>query len=298
MKSYTNHTVEKAHVGYTVENYLKQVLHYSGRKIQKLTRQKGILINNKPVYLQKKVTSGDVLKVLVEEDTSYGALPEEGSVQILYEDDHLLVLNKPPRQLVHPAGQTTGGTLANYLAYLFQQRGVISTLRPVHRLDRDTSGCILFAKDSRSQFILEQQLKERLLTRTYWALVKGQPVPASGTMDAPIGPHPHQANRRVVSEKGEAAVTHYRMLEGFADKALLELTLDTGRTHQIRVHLAHMGCPILGDGMYGVRSSFISRQALHAASVRFYTVNQNQPVTVEAPLPPDFAQAITLCKGI
>lgn len=296
MKSFTAYKVAEEHAGFVLETYLKQILQYSGRKIQKLTRQKGILLNNKAVFLQKKLKMGDTVRVLNSEDTAYGVQPEEGPIEILYEDPYMLVVNKPAYQLVHPTGQTTQGTLANYLAYELAQRKILCTVRPVHRLDRETSGCIIFAKDSRSQFILEQQLKDRTLKRTYWALVKGIVAPASGIINAPIGPHPSLPNRRAVQPKGEEAVTHYRTIESFTDTTLVELTLDTGRTHQIRLHLAHLGYPIIGDGMYGIRTSWMKRQALHAISIRFTQINGNQELTIQGSLPEDFNQAIEFCK--
>lgn len=296
MKSFITYKVAEEHAGFVLETYLKQILQYSGRKIQKLTRQKGILLNNKAVFLQKKLKLGDVVRVLKSEDTDYGVQPEEGPIEILHEDQYMLVVNKPAYQLVHPTGQTTKGTLANYLAYELAQRKVLCAVRPVHRLDRETSGCIIFAKDSRSQFILEQQLKERTLKRTYWALVKGIVAPANGTINAPIGPHPSLPNRRAVSPKGEDAITHYRTIQSFADTTLVELSLETGRTHQIRLHLAHLGYPIIGDGMYGVRTSWMKRQALHAISISFAQIKDNQEITVQGPLPEDFMQAIEFCK--
>jgi 23S rRNA pseudouridine1911/1915/1917 synthase len=295
MKSFTTYKVAKEHSGLTVEEYLKSILQYSGRKIQKLTRQKGILLNSKKIFLQKKIKADDTLRVLADKDMTYGVEPEQGWVEILYEDDYMLVLNKPAYQLVHPTGQTTNGTLANFLAYQLQQQGVINTIRPVHRLDRETSGCIIFAKDARSQFILEQQLKDKTLTRTYWALVKGIVHPPSATIDAPIGLHPTMANRRAINEKGDQAITHYHTLRNFSETSLLELTLDTGRTHQIRVHLAHIGYPLMGDGMYGVRVPWLSRQALHASAVSFKHIKDQHEITVQAPLPSDLTQAIDFC---
>lgn len=292
MKSYNTYRITEEHAGLTVEKYLKDVLQYSGRKIQKLTRCKGILLNGKTVFLQKKVKATDTLSVVLLEDTTYGVQPEKGVIEMLYEDEHLIILNKPPQQLVHPTGRTTGGTLANYLAHYLKERGQLNTIRPVHRLDRETTGCVIFAKDSRSQFILEQQLKEGSLKRTYLALVKGVISPPAGTIDAPIGPHPTLPNRRAVTPQGEQAITHYRTISTSEDVSLLELSLATGRTHQIRLHLAHRGCPILGDHMYGVRSPLINRQALHATSVSFINLQDNRPLMVNAPLPRDFAQVL------
>lgn len=293
MKVFTAYKILPEHEGLTVEAYLKHVLLYSGRQLQKLTRQKGIRLNGKPVFLQKKLKQNDRLQLINLADNSYGAQPEPGSVDILYEDDFLLVLNKPAGQLVHPAGRTSGGTLANHLAYHLQQRGLVSTVRAVHRLDRDTSGCIIFAKDARSQFLLEQQLKARSLKRIYWALVQNPPAPPSGTINAPIGQQPGMPNRRTVTPHGEPAVTHYRTVKTLENgTALLELSLDTGRTHQIRVHLAHLGCGLLGDGMYGLRTPLIARQALHAAAVNFRHLSDGTLVTVTAPLPADLSKLL------
>lgn len=298
MKTFHHYTVTEEQSGISVEAYLKEVLNYSGRKLQKLTRQKGITVNNKPAYLQRVLKGQDRLGVLADKDAGYGVEPEPGQVEILYEDDYLTVLNKPAGLLVHPAGRTTGGTLANYLAYEWQQRGILSTIRPVHRLDRDTSGCIIFAKDSRSQSQLEQQLKARQLTRRYCALANGHVTPPTGTIDAPIGAHPTLSNRRSITPLGEQAVTRYEVIREFTNASLLELILDTGRTHQIRLHLAHIGHPVIGDRMYGQSSAMIKRQALHAQSVRFLHLDSKQEITVSAPLPADFEAALSACTGL
>lgn len=297
MKSFSAYTIAIEHGEITVENYLKHVLQCSGRSIQRLTRQKGLRLNGKPTFLQRKLKTGDRLQVLIAEDANFGVNPELGTVDLLYEDEFLLVVNKPARQLVHPTGQTTGGTLANFLAFQLQQHGIVSAIRAVHRLDRDTSGCVMFAKDSRSQFILAHQLSAGIIKRTYWALVKGILSQPSGTINAPIGPHPNLPNRRAINEQGEPSVTHYQVLRTFSDASLLEVTLETGRTHQIRVHLAHLGYPILGDGMYGARVSWMLRQALHAVSISFNHIKTEEEFTIHAPLPTDFAKAIEYCAA-
>ena len=295
MKKFHAHVIANEHAGLTIEAYLKQILHYSGRKIQKLTRLKGIRLNIKPAFLQKKIKTADVLHVLILEEKPDGIVPEPGSVDILYEDEYLLVLNKPAGLLVHPAGRTTSGTLANYLAHHLQQRGSTNTVRPLHRLDRDTSGCIVFVKDAYSQFLLEQQLKTGILTRTYQALVQGIVNPSSGTIEAPIGPHPTLANRRSICPQGDPAVTNYRTIQTLGDISLLELSLETGRTHQIRLHMTHSSHPLIGDGMYGVRVPWMKRQALHAISLTFHRLKDDREITVQAPLPEDFRQALAYC---
>ncbi|EHQ90327.1 RluA family pseudouridine synthase [Desulfosporosinus youngiae] len=292
MKSYNSYSIAEEHQGFTVEVYLKQVLNYSGRKIQKLTRQKGILLNKKKVFLQRKIKSGDILRVATLEDFSYGVEPEQGPLEILYEDDYLIVLNKPTGLLVHPAGQTSRGTLSNYLAYYYQEQNAINTVRPIHRLDRETSGCIVFAKDSHTQALLDKSLKIRSLKRTYRAVVNGIVNPPLGTINAPIGPHPTKPNRRAVNQKGDPAITHYKTLQSFSEASLLELTLDTGRTHQIRVHLAYLGHPIIGDRMYGKGSALITGQALHAFSLRFPHPVEQGEIMVEASYPTNFLRVL------
>ena len=297
MKKFHVHPIAIEHAGLTVENYLKQILHYSGRKIQKITRLKGIRLNGKPVFLQKKIKPSDTLQVLILEDKTDGIIPEPGPIDILYEDEYLLVLNKPAGQLVHPAGRTTSGTLSNYLAYHLQQLGCVSAVHPLHRLDRDTSGCILFARDAYSQFLLEQQLKTGIIARTYQALVQGIVNPPSGTIEAPIGPHPTLPNRRSICPQGDPAVTNYQTLRTFSNVSLLELSLETGRTHQIRLHMTHINHPLIGDGMYGVRVPWMKRQALHAISLTFHHLKDDRKITVQAPLPDDFTRALTHCAA-
>ena len=292
MKKFNTYSISDEHEGLTVEEYLKKILAYSGRKIQKLIRQKGILLNKKSVYLQKKVTSGDLLRVLIFEDQSYGVLAETGIIDILYEDADIIILNKPTNMLVHPTGQTFEGTLANYLAGYFQQSGEVLTIRPLHRLDRDTTGCILFAKNAQTQSLLEQQLHNGDFKRCYYALVNGNIEPPCGTINHPIGKHLSKPNRRAVNPAGEQAVTHYKMIKSFQDMSLLELNLETGKTHQIRVHLAHIGHPIIGDRMYGKSSPLITRQALHAKKISFIHPTDKKEITVHSPFPRDMERMI------
>jgi len=300
VKTYESFLVAEEHQGLTVEYYLKKILGYSGRKIQKLTRAKGILLNNKSVFLQKKVKAGDQLKILLLQDKSYGVVPEQGAVQILYEDPEIVVVNKPARMLVHPAGRTEHGTLANYLAYYFQQKKEVLTIRPLHRLDRDTTGCVVFAKKAEIQSALERQLKQGQFKRIYWALVPGRVEPPAGEIELPLGPDDFKPNRRTVKEQGERAVTRYRTLKTeiipdlSLEVSLLELDLITGKTHQIRVHLAHIGHPVLGDRMYGKPFPLISRQALHARTVSFIHPASGQKVTFQAPWPEDLQKIINL----
>lgn len=294
MDQFQNYTIAPEHAGLTVDEYLRNVLGFSGRALQRLTRSNGLFLNRKKVFLQKKIKAQDVLRIREEPGAlTSRLLPEPGPLDILYEDADLIIVNKPPFQLVHPSGQTTRGTLANILAGVLTTRdGQPPTIRPLHRLDRNTSGCVVFAKSARSQHLLEQQLQAGTLQRIYQVLIEGRLQPSQGSINAPIGSHPFQPNRRAVSDAGDAAVTHYRTLRSNAQYAWLEARLETGRTHQIRVHLAHVGHPVIGDSMYGSRSPWLSRQALHACSITFTSLQAGSRITVQAPLPSDFALAL------
>lgn len=291
---FQTHHIDGLHSGLTVEEYLKNKLAYSARKRQKLTRIKGgIFLNNKTTFLKRQLKENDILKIRLLPDTDYGVTPEQGNIEILYEDEFMVVVNKPPFKLVHPAGNTTGNTLANHLAYYFKEHNTVCTIRPIHRLDRDTSGCIIFAKDAHSQTKLEHQLKNNQLKRCYHAIVTGLITPPDGMINAPIAKDKQSPNRRIVHAVGLPAITHYRTLANYPNQTLLELHLETGRTHQIRVHLAHLGHPIIGDKMYGTRSPLISRQALHAAKITFQHLNSNERLTITAPLPDDMTDICT-----
>lgn len=289
------YTVTEEEANLTVRDFLKKH-HISARQVQKLTRSKGILKNGRPAFLKAPLKAGDTIKIRqlapAESNITAEALP----LTVLYEDDYLIAVNKPPRQLVHPAGQTTHGTLANAVAYHLQQQGKPIHFHPIHRLDRDTSGCVLFAKTAEVQRAMTEQRDSHTLTRTYQALVKGIPPQASGTITLPIGAHPTLANRRAVRDDGDVAITHYRTLHTYDNYALLELNLETGRTHQIRLHLSAIDLPILGDNMYGIRSPFIKRQALHAVRTTFIHPHTKERLTIDAPLTEDIANAIRMIE--
>jgi 23S rRNA pseudouridine1911/1915/1917 synthase len=229
---------------------------------------------------------------------------------IVYEDDHLVVIDKPVGMVVHPAPGHARGTLVNALLYHCQTlSGIGGEERPgiVHRLDKDTSGLILVAKHDRSHRYLSEQLKARHVQRRYVAIVFGRMPAAQGTIDAPIGRHPrHRQKMAVVEPHGRAARTHYEVLETRGPFHVLRLTLETGRTHQIRVHLAHLGRPVVGDPMYGpgairlphypligqtIRS--FPRPALHAEELRFQHPESEAWMAFTAPVPPDMASLLT-----
>ncbi len=228
--------------------------------------------------------------------------PEAVPLAVRYEDEDLLVVNKPPGLPVHPGPGHTSGTLVNaLLARVPHLAGVGETLRPgiVHRLDKDTSGLLVVAKNERTLRALQAEIKARRVSRSYLALVHGRVDPPEGTIEAPIARHPRRRQRMAVVPAGRPATTRYRVREYFPGATLVEVSLLTGRTHQIRVHFAHIGHPVVGDPVYGRRRDRnseakwgMTRQALHAYRLSFTHPRTRVPVEVEAPLPPDMDAAL------
>lgn len=240
-------------------SFVKAQCNVSSRRLQQLFRKGQVLVNGKKGHSKRMLRVGDVVSVPVDKDSNYGVEPEQGPLRVLYEDDQVLVVYKPVGIAVHPMGHTTSHTLANWVAgYYANQRQVI-TVRPVHRLDVMTDGCVVFAKTKAIQQYYTEGLHAGRLERYYRTLVRGI-VPQDGTVDAPIGMDPRHKNRRKVLASGKRAITHYKVLY-YANEygeasdtptcTWLDCQLETGRTHQIRVHMQHIGHPIVGDAMYG-----------------------------------------------
>ena len=228
------------------------------------------------------------------------ARPEAIPLDILYEDADLIAVNKPPGMTVHPAPGHPASTLVNaLLAHCPDLSGIGGVRRPgiVHRLDRDTSGVILVAKNDAAHLALARQLKERTVEKTYLALVEGTPKPPRGVIDAPLARDPRRRERMAVLEGGREASTSYRVVERFSGVSLLEVKPRTGRTHQIRVHFAAIGHPIVGDVVYGKRSSLLARQFLHAWRIAFDHPRTGERLTLEAPLAQDLEAALAMLRG-
>lgn len=285
------YTITPSDVPCTVGEYLKKK-GYSRQIIIHLKKtEHGILQNGEWAYVRTPLVPGDVLKItLLEESASEHILPVPMEPDIVYEDEDLLVVNKPFDMPVHPSIHNYDNTLANGMAYYFQQKGETFIFRCINRLDRDTTGLLILAKNALSASILSNDMKARKIHRTYQAVVSRIPVPASGTIDAPIARKEDSAIERCVDfEKGEPAVTHYRTLETKENLALVELSLETGRTHQIRVHMQHMGCPLLGDYLYNPDFTLINRVSLHSYSLSFVHPIAGKSMYFCAPLPKDMA---------
>jgi RluA family pseudouridine synthase len=295
---WTEHTVQPDEAGRTVQDILTGPMGVSRRMIQKLTRAKGLRHNRKPAWLAAKVRAGDTVSARLQTGETPGLEPVEMELAVVHEDGDVLVLDKPPFLLVHPTAPDQDRTLAHGVAWHLRQQGVHAAVHPVHRIDRDTSGLVLFARTGHAHHRLDVQLRAGEIERHYLALVDGVMTEDGGTIDAPIARHPRNPSLRTVREGGEQAVTHWEVVERYPAATLVRLRLETGRTHQIRVHLAHAGHPVLGDRQYGRRGmDMIKRQALHAARLAFVHPSSGERIELEAPLAPDMAEAVERLKG-
>jgi 23S rRNA pseudouridine1911/1915/1917 synthase len=250
----------------------------------------------------ERVTAGLNVSVTIPPPEEIDLAPENIPLTIIYQDGDIIVLDKPAGLTVHPAPGHPSGTLVNaLLAACPDLRGIAGTLRPgiVHRLDKDTSGLMVVAKNDRAQRALQRQLKDRDVHKTYLAIVHGVPKPREGQIEAPIGRHPKNRKKMAVVAGGRESSTKYRVREELASGrySLLEVEPVTGRTHQIRVHMAALGHAITGDATYGKRSDIIARQALHASKLAFAMPLGGRTIEFESPLPPDMSQALERLRG-
>ncbi|MGZ6506475.1 MAG: RluA family pseudouridine synthase, partial [Tumebacillaceae bacterium] len=249
---------------------------------QELFRTQSVVLNKEITLPEATVKPGDRLRCAMFPEEPYGIEPEMLPLDVLYEDDHLIVVNKMAGVKVHPNSAQETDSLMNALAFHYQMQGEQIKVRQLHRLDQETSGAILFPKHPIAQKLLDQMLAERTISREYWAVVQGVIKQKQGLIDQPIGRDRNHATRRRVSQTGKAAQTEYTVLERYAGATLVKAKLHTGRTHQIRVHFAHLRHPLFGDDLYGGDLSLIGRQALHARSLRFTHPITQEPLEIEA----------------
>jgi 23S rRNA pseudouridine1911/1915/1917 synthase len=267
----------------------------SRTRIQGLISDGYITVNGQIAKAGLKLNAGDRLKVVLPPPPPSPLTPEAMPLDIIYEDDDLLVVDKPAGLTVHPAPGHRAHTLVNAILSRIPRLAALSdSLRPgiVHRLDRDTSGVMVVAKSSLAQTKLTEQFKARSVAKTYLVLVKGKLTPENGVIEAPIGRDPRDRKRMAVVAKGREARTEYRVIKYIGDYTLLEVKPETGRTHQIRVHFAAIGYPVVGDKVYGVKSPFLSRQFIHASRLGFKLPSTGKYMEFKSELPADLAQAL------
>ena len=293
--------------GMEVKDVMKKYFDFSSRLRNRIKREDLLRLNDEHTQGWHRVKSGDVLSVVLPDEKS-NFEPQNIPLNIVYEDEDIILINKQPGLIVHPTKGHPNGTVANALMYRMQETGDEFKIRFVNRLDMDTSGLLIVARNSYSQNDITSQMRKNMVHKKYIAILNGIIEEDEGVVDAPIGrPDPVDVRRGVMPD-GAPSVTHYSVLERFRDSryrsrtdagfTLVELVLETGRTHQIRVHMSHIGHPVLGDYLYGGDNVLlIERQALHAAELDFSHPISKAPVHADAELPSDMQEALDKLRG-
>src|SRR5438132_5791059 len=291
-------TVQRDATRLRLDQFLARELpKFSRSRIQQLIRKQFVMLNGSPARPRDLVRTGDRIEVKEPPPEKIDTEPEAIPLDVLYEDEDLIVINKPPGLVVHPGAGQRHGTLVNALLHHFPKlSGIGGQERPgiVHRLDKETSGCLVVAKTDEAHRGLSAQFEARNVEKIYLALVAGKLRRRTGTIEEKIGRHPVARQRMsVTSKRGRAAKTEYRVISASDEMSLLECKLHSGRTHQIRVHLHHLGHPVLGDKVYGVKfAKIFERQMLHAWKLGFQHPGTLEWKNFEAPLPTDFENAV------
>lgn len=277
-----------------LREYLRMVQKLSGRLIRGAALEGRITVNGNRAKLNYVLRPGDEVAFDVVKEESQNIDPEKMDIEVVYEDSDLIVVNKKPGMVVHPTKSYQSGTLANGLIYYFKEKGENCIVRLVSRLDMDTSGLIIIAKNQFSHMALARDMNKDTFEKSYLAIVHGNMSEKMGTIDLPIYRPTDDSIKRVVDERGQQSITHFKVVESFKDAELVKLTLETGRTHQIRVHLTHLGHPLYGDILYGIEGDkeYISRQALHAYKLKFPHPRTGKTIELEVGLPDDMLELI------
>ncbi len=301
--------------GWVLRTILRNRMSLSKKLLSRLKwTPQGITVNGERCPVNVKLSAGDLVEVRMEEETSTDILPQHIPIDIIHEDDHLLIVNKPPHIIVHPTHGHYVNTLANAVAYYWQQTGKQHRFRPIHRLDQETSGVLAIAKNPYAHQQLSIQFQERRVKKSYIAIVHGAPYPMEGRIEGPIDRRAPGDYVRIVRPDGASAVTEYRVMDTIGAFSRVEVKPQTGRTHQIRVHMRHIGCPIVGDKLYGFdcvqveggESSKeewgtgypIDRHALHAATLSFLHPEDSREVHYEAPMPADMQALLAYADSV
>lgn len=288
--------------GVRIDRYLSDVSDLSRSRVQALVKDGLITVNGKPVKSSYAVCAGDIIEADVPEDQPMDLQPENIPLDILYEDEDVIVINKPKGMIVHPASGIYTGTLVNALLYHCKDlSGINGVIRPgiVHRIDKDTTGCIVACKNDFAHTAIAAQLESKTCRRDYLAVVMGNIVHDDGLIDAPIGRDPADRQKMKVTDKASReARTHFHVLKRFKNSTYVECRLDTGRTHQIRVHMKYINHPVMGDLKYGkpCRYMDIQGQVLHAHRLTFVHPRTNETMVFEAPLPEYFENLLKILE--
>ena len=281
-----------------IDAYISENTEYSRTAVQRLIEEEKITVNGKKEKASYKVQNGDRIEIEEEPAREIKLKAQDIPVEILYEDDDIIVVNKPKGMVVHPANGNPDGTLVNAIMSICKDSlsGIGGEIRPgiVHRLDKNTSGAIIIAKNDKAHINLSEQLKNHEIKKTYIALVRGVVKENNATINMPIGRSKKDRKKMDVDKNGKEAITHFKVLKRYKDCTLLEINIETGRTHQIRVHLSHIGYPIIGDEVYsnGKNKWNIEGQCLHAKSLDFKHPITGKNMHIEAPIPEYFENII------
>lgn len=276
-----------------IKDVLKNQFYMSDRLISKLKRENKIYLNNQNVYVTNQITLGDLIKIdLNFEEDSDNIVPTQIVLDILYEDDWILIVNKPPFLPVHPSCNHYNDSLANGIKYYYISKKLNIKIRPVNRLDKDTSGIVIFAKNQYIQESLIRQMKTNDFIKEYTAILNGKITKTKFTVEAPISRKENSIIEREVNTNGDLAITHFKVIKKLENYTVVKCILKTGRTHQIRVHCKYIGAPILGDSLYGEKSNLISRQALHSNKIEFIHPITKNNIIIETLLPEDMQNII------
>ena len=278
--------------GLTLKEVLLDRLNFSVRYVSKLKRFKTVTVNDNFKKLDKKVKKGDLIEVKIEEDMA-NFTPQDLNLDVIYDDFDLIMVNKPPFMVVHPTKSHFENTIANGVTDYIIKKGEHVKVRFVNRLDMNTSGLVIVAKNPFAQHVLSNEMKSPDFEKKYITVVKGIVEKECDTINQPIYRPTDDSVKRIVDPRGQESITHYKAIERLNDATVLEVKLETGRTHQIRVHMAHIGHPIIGDELYGYTDeSLIKRQALHAYSLKFQQPRTKKNLEFKAQIPQDIEELI------